>query len=382
MSKESKEKSKMKNREYHPSLPISRQDHPTRPDDLVRRDDIIGTGGMPQELEEMISNNYRYFYTTGEKVPDLDLRSILAEPNVKAWRISLDADILEGLPGKTLDQTTTSDLNVKPGDTLSQQSYRPDWVTLSFDPREVYSGPDHFLRRRNGKAVIPDFVIDPEERKNYFPNTWPWFCAGRIDVFKFGSFVWGGAGALVGKNIVLTASHMVPWGSGPGNWAMKFTPGFFDGQSTLGAGVFSWTERAHGYSDHDQGDDMAVLKLYTPLGNSVGFFGYKTYNDDWEDYPYWTLIGYPGAIGGGQRPARQFGIVIVDDDSGGAGVELEHTGDTTKGNSGGPLWAWWGDSPRVIGTHSGSEYNWDETNNVAAGGPALSNLIKWARDNW
>lgn len=63
-------------------------------------------------------------------------------------------------------------------------------------------------------------------------------------------------------------------------------------------------------------------------------------------------------------------------------MELEHTGDVGPGNSGGPLWAWWGDSPRVIGTLSGSEYNWDERNNVAAGGPALSTLIKWARDNW
>ena len=49
---------------------------------------------------------------------------------------------------------------------------------------------------------------------------------------------------------------------------------------------------------------MCTLKLYTPLGNSLGYFGYKTYNDDWEDGNYWTKCGYPGAIASGQRPSR------------------------------------------------------------------------------
>jgi hypothetical protein len=115
--------------------------------------------------------------------------------------------------------------------------------------------------------------------------------------------------------------------------------------------VFSWTERAPGFPGHGQGDDMAVLKRYSPLGDSLGFFGYKTYNDDWEGGAYWTLIDYPGSLGGTNRPTRQSGIIITDDDSDGEGVEFEHTGDTSKRKSGGRLWAWWGDSPRIIGTH-------------------------------
>ena len=39
--------------------------------------------------------------------------------------------------------------------------------------------------------------------------------------------------------------------------------------------------------------DMAILRLYTPLGNNLGWFGGKVYDDDWEDEPYWGLIGYP-----------------------------------------------------------------------------------------
>jgi V8-like Glu-specific endopeptidase len=231
--------------------------------------------------------------------------------------------------------------------------------------------------------VVPEFVYGAnDDRQVYYPSTWPWFLVGLIDVFKYGSLVWSGCGALVGTNVVLTASHVVPWGAGSGNWAMSFMPAFYDSQSTQGIGVFSWTQSAKGYSDYGQGDDMAVLKLYEPLGNYLGYFGYKTYNDDWEGVPCWCLLGYPVAVGGGVRPTWQASIKVLEDDSDGAGVELEHTGDATVGNSGGPLWSWWGNSPRVIGTHSGSENNYAESNNVAAGGSALSSLIKWARDHW
>ena len=37
----------------------------------------------------------------------------------------------------------------------------------------------------------------------------------------------------------------------------------------------------------------------------LGYFGYNGYDDDWEDDPYWSIIGYPGAVAGGQRPSFQ-----------------------------------------------------------------------------
>jgi hypothetical protein len=195
-------------------------------------------------------------------------------------------------------------------------------------------------------------------------------------------------GALVGKSAVLTSSHVVPWGVFK-ICTVKFTPGYLLGKSILGEGVFSYCTGARGFSDYSQGDDMAVLRLSTPLGDddALGYFGYKTYNDAWEGGDYWSLIGYPGTwkgvyLGGGY-PTRESGIIITDDDDDGAGLELEHTGDSTDGNSGGPLWGWWGESPRVIGVQSGSEISYlGECNNLAAGGPALSKLIKYARNNW
>jgi hypothetical protein len=168
---------------------------------------------------------------------------------------------------------------------------------------------------------------------------------------------------------------------------IKFVPAYYDGSSLLGSGIYSYVQSYRGYRDHGQGDDMAVLKLYTPLGDSLGWFGSKTYDDDWEDGNYWTKCGYPGAIASAQRPSRITWFPIIDDDNDGAGVELEYHADSSNGDSGGPVFGWWNSSPYVIGTHSGGEEEYHfpfsiVKNNVAAGGSALPNLIIWAQNNW
>src|SRR5581483_7648036 len=166
-------------------------------------------------------------------------------------------------------------------------------------------------------------------------------CIGRL-------FIWddaarpaprrSGTGVLIGPRHVLTARHLTPWGSP--NWKMLFVPAFFDGSSL--AGVDSWTSDFRGFEDglgdpDEQEWDFAVLRLYDPLGERLGWFGSRVYNDDWEGQNRWTLAGYPGAVAGAQRPSRQLGIAVIDDDPSGDAKEIEHQGDATEGNSGGPL---------------------------------------------
>jgi V8-like Glu-specific endopeptidase len=83
------------------------------------------------------------------------------------------------------------------------------------------------------------------------------------------------------------------------------------------------------------------------------------------------------------RPWLHANFPIIDDDNDGAGVELEYRADTEEGQSGSPVYAWFDGAPYVVGTHSGTEDNFGEpTQNVAAGGAALTNLLHWARANW
>ena len=196
-------------------------------------------------------------------------------------------------------------------------------------------------------------------------------------------------GVLIGGRVMLTAGHLVPWGSS--NWKMLFVPGYYDGQSVDGPGAVSWVSDCHGWNTGGSvaAHDMAVCRLYTPLGGWLGYMGARTYSDSWEDQPYWTLCGYPGAVAGGNRPSFQNGIPVLDDDSDGGALELEHHGDATGGDSGGPFFAWWTDGPYAIGTTSGGERIsggflgiGDEDNNIEAGGGAMVDLVKWGRQNW
>jgi secreted trypsin-like serine protease len=65
-------------------------------------------------------------------------------------------------------------------------------------------------------------------------------------------------------------------------------------------------------------------------------------------------------------------------------MELEHQGDSTSGDSGGPFFGTWPDGfPYVIGTVSGGEsFRGGEDNNICAGGQALVNLISYWLTNW
>jgi hypothetical protein len=138
------------------------------------------------------------------------------------------------------------------------------------------------------------------------------------------------------------------------------------------------------------GYDWAICKLYNPLGNSLGYFGFNSYSSDWENQNAWEVAGYPGDVADGERPSREGGVSILDDDEdSNDGQELEsENSDISLGNSGGPIFGWWGSDPRVIGVVSGMgrEYNGPfrgyQDNNIFASGSGLGNLIAWGRSNW
>jgi hypothetical protein len=107
----------------------------------------------------------------------------------------------------------------------------------------------------------------------------------------------------------------------------------------------------------------------------------------WEDDPYGSIIGCPSAVAGGQRPSFQGSVSSFDTDSdSNGGLEIETRADLTPGNSGGPMFGWWGGDPRLIGAVSGEEEDWSpafwpwqwgnlERGNVIAGGSGFTNLI-------
>lgn len=356
-------------------------DAPMMVDNLVALDNTPDDE-EPAQLSEMRLAAPLYVSALRSRAkPEMQFKK-LARRDV--WELRLGEDLVVGQIGETEDPLPRPKATTTESETF--EPLCPSWSGITYHPKLSASPPRRRFRRVKGQRVVPDgYIFGPDDRQVYYPSGYPWRCIGLVLAWTdpSGSPAWSGAGALVGKNVVLTASHVCPWGSSP--WMMQFIPAYYDGSSLLG--VSSYVQTIRGYRDHGQGDDMATLKLYTSLGDTLGYFGYKTYHDSWEDGNYWTKCGYPGAVASGQRPSRITWFPIVDDDNDGAGVELEYKADSSSGDSGGPVFGWWSGSPYVIGTHSGGEEEYHfpfsiVKNNVAAGGGALSSLIGWARDNW
>lgn len=262
--------------------------------------------------------------------------------------------------------------------------YIPDWTAVSALPTLAPDAGRPTITRRNGHRVRPEWVIPPDARSPYYPNTSPFTLVGRIFVWQDAAapnWSWWGTASLLGARTILTAAHVVPWGAP--NWKALFVPAYYDGASIHGSWAASWVTNAQGYAHHAQGDDMAVMRLQVPLGASLGYFGFRTYESRWQDLGVWTLPGYPWDKDSGNRPWLHLNFPIIDDDNDGAGVELEYRADTEGGQSGAPVFAWFDGKPYVVGTHSGGEDNVGEPRqNVAAGGNALTNLLQWARTTW
>lgn len=365
---------------------------PFGPDDFVRLDNEPAKKSMPKKLESEVKGRKVSIYAP-QKGYDLS-ESVKSRRTKGRWDIELPEGSGLVIPGEERGRMSPS--QVEKG--ISKELLRPEGLEASrpawadYEPHaKLASDSRPLMQRVDGRQYEPHYgVFGADDRQVYYPSGYPWTCIGKVLVWDDWSQpypAWSGSGVLIGDRTVLTAGHVAPWGSG--NWAMQFIPAFYNGGSTLGAGVSSYVSSYWGYDTNDSVSawDMVVLRLYTPLGASYGYFGTKDYHPSWEGGNYWTLAGYPGAVAGGNRPSRQMWWPVHDDDSDGSAEEVEYEADATAGNSGGPAFGFWDGLPYAIATHSGGSKTtflwWTlEDTNVGAGGSALNSLVAWARSNW
>jgi len=347
---------------------------------------VLGTGEMPENLRAMMGTRALYLQADSNQQPPVGVESVGGAAQ-HVWRISVPVnDELRGArPGGTMERHPPTKFLAEVSEGASFTSYRPAWADALPVPRLVLERKVRTFRRLNGRHVRPLWVYD-SARHAFQDSSWPLGLVGRI----FNSQGFSGTGSLIGDRLVVTAGHMVPWGDA--QWWMRFVPAYFNGTSLFGAGVESYVSDAQGYNvGNVVGYDWAVLRLYEPLGSSLGYFGYNSYSSDWNDLGIWSNIGYPGDIDNAEEPAFQEGFTINDtdgDSNGGEELETENC-DLNHGNSGGPIYAWWnnGTDPRIVGVVSGEETEYQfpfstRDDNVFASGDGFVNLCAWGRTNW
>jgi V8-like Glu-specific endopeptidase len=352
-------------------------------------EDIAATAKVPAAVASGLATRRLYVAGAGKKGAE-PKQSRGAGTSVMEFELPDGAFI--GQPGLTGERLTRRARRTASART---EPMRPAWAAQASQPKTANASFQHLtMQRIKGSQVEPYYgVYPPDDRLVYYPGSYPWRCIGRIFTWTNwaggGGWNWSGSGALVGPRHVLTAGHVCPWGSQ--SWAMLFVPSYWNGSPAAGAGAQSYVSDYRGWNTNDQvaAHDISVLRLYTPLGPWLGWLGTKSYDSGWNGGAYWTLAGYPGAIAGAERPSYQSGIPVLDDDNDGDAKELEHHGDATAGDSGGPFFGFWNDGPYAVGVTSGGEriYGtpfgwWDEDNNIEAGGNAMVDLVRWAQTNW
>ena len=366
----------------------SRRGYPSTPDEFLTLENTRAEKSIPAELAAAAASQRVSIHVPKTQFEPRGLTESREAPNT--WELDLPPGAGLVMPGQRAGRMSVQEVARGIKGSSDSEAFQPQWVDYTPHPK-VVARSQPLLRRVDGRLIEPHYgVFGTDDRQVFYPSGYPWTCIGRIFVwndFSKPDPAWSGSGVLIGGRVVLTAGHMAPWGSN--NWAMKFVPAYYDGGSTLGAGVSSFVSDYWGYNTNQTVSawDMIVLRLYTPLGNSYGYFGAKTYSSSWEGGNYWTLAGYPGAVAGANRPSRQMWFPVVDDDSDGSADELEFYADSTPGDSGGPVFGFWSGLPYAVGTVSGGEKTtflwWTiEDDNAAAGGNAMVDLIRWARTNW
>jgi V8-like Glu-specific endopeptidase len=267
-------------------------------------------------------------------------------------------------------------------------------------PFQAKGAVEHLIKQLpNGEALKR--VVERDQVVDY--TSYPFSCVGKLFVganSNFAAPLWIGSAALVGRNLLLTASHCAPWAtSGSGamaGWWMRFVPSYNYGTEPYGSSYVS-DFRGVRNTDNVTGLDYVICRLYNPLGDSCGWLGSRWWSND---NPYtspaagtsWTSVGYPGDAMGGQVMMVERAIRIHQvDDEGSKGRELEAHTFSTPGWSGGPMFGTIDQQQRCIGVMSGKEFENDgflgifgqaHWHSVSAGGEMMTELILYGLANW
>jgi len=106
-------------------------------------------------------------------------------------------------------------------------------------------------------------------------------------------------------------------------------------------------------------EDYACLVLDQRLGDAFGWLGTKTYDSSWDGDDLWWTMGYPGDIAGGLQPTFQKNKSMDEDEWDlGSGRAMTTAADLMKGQSGSPMFGFWGEGAYAVAVMSAEGSVW------------------------
>lgn len=322
--------------------------------DVVRLKARKATSKIPSGLAEELLKH-------GPQMEEFDGRLYPKGPETVAVAVLKEAEMRTVVSADT-DACIPEHVDVEYAPRLEPRSMRR--------PKFIERG--EFLNNQIGVKTI----FGPDERKVFYSTAYPWRCNGKVE-----SSLGSGSGVMVGPRHLLTCSHIIDWRpDGSAGW-LKFTPMYYNGSAPYGS---AWATRVYfKYKvqgptiDSTEGKyDYVAVVLDRTVGSATGWLGTKSYSDSWDGGAYWTHVGYPGDLTGGQRPTYQTGIALDGDFwSSDSHERMSHRGDIWPGQSGGAFWGYWNGLPYAVADQS--SHNSSENN--ASGGSDLVDLVIKAR---
>ncbi len=319
--------------------------------------------------------------------------------NTQHWKLSTDKCTGpahgDPHPGKDATALRPDQLPRLGGHTDGHRPSGLKAATIDHQPtgRRVRS---RFALSRKSASIRPAYNILPAPFG--LGAAWPYTTIGRVFTGTnpdLSTWDWSGSGTLVGPNLLLTASHVVPWAASDANalWWMKFVAGYGDGNGVASSYVQTCygVPRYQDASGADTGHDVVICRLYSSIGQTVGWMGSQSWGDlsTYENISNSLFsIGYPGAYKNAEEPEWVYFPNLHDtDDDGQGAIELECDDFASPGWSGGPLYGPIDNQWKIVGVDSDSEAEYifpasEEHDSVFAGGSWMVGLIKYGLANW
>ena len=346
---------------------------------LAELEDVPATAPMPTGLIEHLRLRYRPGPGQGPGPAEL------SAPKGYAPRLgpAVERTLVRGIiaSGHALEAGESLELptNVR----VQEGSHRPAHLALRRIPRLLPA-------QTTDLGGLGPMTVRRWEVSGQDMGAWPWCTIGRIDAWSEGRWVSGGSAFLVGRNLLVTASHCMPWDHS-GNCSIRFIPAHAPGKvPPFGE---TWVAEWRGNRRDSSWDvvtkadakDYVVCRLDDPIGDICGWMDVRSFSDHRKYLRSgYMSAGYPSYANG--QPVAEMDVRIRDVDGDNDGRELESAHFAGPGWSGGPLFAWFGDDLRAVGVLHGQEvefvFPWYRTNLVFAGGKHLVNLVRYGQANW